>query len=472
MSGRNLFTGIVKNENDVTELLVNLMQQKFFRDICLRWFLKDSISCPRTIESIVQDTEAYDITTQYWSKDTDKDTDIDKDKGIPDIRIQNSSIENVKCSMLIENKIHVGTELTDHQKKGDYCDLIDSNANYKVCFFLIPRYYQFEWQIKQIPEKNHQSVEIVIVYWDDFLAYLNKQQVGEISYVYKDALEQMQNVIDYSIIIDTRLLPHEQAILSSQWVHGILNNVDEILENIPSGSGSQSVSKNGIGYYKGHNFIGLSPKVKNVDYFLAESSFSKVKNGDYSEWSDSEDGYWNYRKLKKDVSKLIPDNPLSKYIYQQKVLAIYTFADKIVELCRQYIRCNADQKFKFVVEMKNAAGIGCYFNIEEPHYPPDADYFIGFDPEKGNLYLSQKDTTKIDDEDMKDGDFWWHPVLMNKTCLYYDDLAQQQRAFNKEAKKALEELMKSKSNEGELKKATPVLSQNVKTDTNDNTPLN
>ena len=30
MSNRNLFSRIVKNENDVTELLVSLMQQKFF----------------------------------------------------------------------------------------------------------------------------------------------------------------------------------------------------------------------------------------------------------------------------------------------------------------------------------------------------------------------------------------------------------------------------------------------------------
>ena len=285
---RNLFTGIVKDENDVTELLVNMMQHKFFRDICLRWLLKEFIACPRTIESLINEIEAKDIKTQYNTL-----------LGRPDI-----VIENEQCFFIIENKRKNSTQSTEDQRKL-YPGIVNGKSKpYSGIIFLVPRDYQLE-----LDKEVYKTVNWRELHWDDLLSYLYKQEVGEVSDCYKDAMIQMETVIDNAIIVDTRLTSYETAMLYSPHqiteIYKRSSKIKEILGNYSNDSLKKSdwnEDKFGIGYFYNNSrkqFIGFGPSVSNPDCFFAYSFESdKPVNGIRSELDKSTGTYWNYYPIK------------------------------------------------------------------------------------------------------------------------------------------------------------------------------
>ena len=454
MCNRNLFTGIVKDENDVTELLVNMMQQKFFRDICLRWLLKEFIACPRTIEALINEIEAKDIRTQYNTI-----------SGRPDIVIRSDN-----CHFLIENKIHVNTDLTPDQKEG-YAHIFNDNARYKGLLFLIPREYSHLGSINDVMDKlKHTNIKIDVAYWDNLLSYLYKQEVGEVSDCYKDAMIQMETVIDNMTVFDTRLTSYETAMLYSPHqitdIYERISKIKEILANYSNKSllnPEWSEDKFGIGYFynKRKNFIGFGPSVSNPYCFFAYSFESdKPVNGIRSELDKSTGTYWNYYPIKiedfdnmrekstidaigavvnnKDltsVTNIEDDGVLLKM--EMDTRATYSLAEKIIKLCTLFVVSN--RKLKFSHSQANHEGVGCYFDLE--NHSGDSRCFIGYGPGESvekNLYVSIKSSV----EKQAEPPFFmidkWLCCPIEKSCLFYADLKTQQEMFNVAASKALE----------------------------------
>jgi len=252
----NIFYNLTNgHEDNTTQLLCNLMQKKFFRDICLKYFGIENYN------SILP----KHIYPQYNINGV----------GRLDIFIEN---DNVLC--LIENKINDQAPLQDSQI-GPYVDFVAKrNKKEKKLIFLISDGYIHKNEIKKTIEKN-QSVNIKIFYWEHFLNHLSEMEIDNCSSLIRDSLEYLKNLFSETGA-DSNLNPYEVALMyNPKDIYYVLSLLEKNINQINkaadpinligdqfSWAGPQS-DKRGQGRYikykeKGCIFLGLNPGLRNI----------------------------------------------------------------------------------------------------------------------------------------------------------------------------------------------------------------
>jgi hypothetical protein len=186
----NIFYRIAKeDENSTTEMLVNLLRYKFFRDICLKRF-----GIPK---KIYDNIDSENITTLNYFEDV----------GIPDICIKGD-----KSLYYVENKIRVDTDLQESQittypeRIAEFKAIEHNTGGY---IFLIPRGYIHRDKIDMVKKKYS---FIKRIYWDKFLSDMSKLEIEKCSLIFKESLEYLRDVI-LGIPEDLTLTNYEVALM-------------------------------------------------------------------------------------------------------------------------------------------------------------------------------------------------------------------------------------------------------------------
>jgi len=185
--GNNIFNGLSrKDENAATEMLCNLLQVKYVRDVCLQFLGLEQ----KAIDSI----DAKDITSQHSLEDV----------GIPDIEISNTDYYYI-----IENKIRKNTPLQESQKTTYITKIKNSPAREKGFIFIIPKDYN---HTNEIDALRNNETDVEIKYWDELLAHLYSKELDKWSPLIAHSLEFLSDLI-LEQTTDTRFTPYEVAML-------------------------------------------------------------------------------------------------------------------------------------------------------------------------------------------------------------------------------------------------------------------
>jgi len=237
----NIFSNITdENEDTSSELLCNILRTKYIRDLTLGYL---GIS-PESLETI----ELEHISTRK---------SID-DGGIPDIIINND--ENF---FLIENKIHIDTDLQESQTT-TYPKFIDKKDKiYKSYIFLIPKNYKHE---PEIDKTKKLYPFITKKYWEDLLDYLYKMEIQKESPVISEAMDFLNYLLSNEFVIDTKLNNKEVVIMyETEELYHTLETVDKIARLVADVADSEKIKNLGKGFsycsaQKDKNFVGVSLK--------------------------------------------------------------------------------------------------------------------------------------------------------------------------------------------------------------------
>jgi len=151
---QNIFHKVIKSENQISQLLVNLVNEnKDIRTIITEFFFPT----------------ADGFTIDFF--DTQK-----RDKyGQPDIQFD---ITNKNRKLIGRAIVEVKTQdspLTDKQREGEYKQkLLQTAGEKKYLFFLIPKYYKHEQAIKDsfFDSLEKDSITCGIFYWDILVSIL------------------------------------------------------------------------------------------------------------------------------------------------------------------------------------------------------------------------------------------------------------------------------------------------------------
>ena len=185
----NIFYKVTKrDENAATELLVNLLGIKFFRDICL-----DFWGIPK---QIYDNIKAEHISTQYSI-----------DGCMADICIRNDD-----ALYLIENKIRSTTEVLDSQVSiyPEYVIKEGKDLKEKGCIFIIPQKCPAHEDKIEKAREQFKSITVKIVYWDAFLKHLSEMELENCSLIIKESLEFLRDLI-FGPPVDNTLTIYEVA---------------------------------------------------------------------------------------------------------------------------------------------------------------------------------------------------------------------------------------------------------------------
>jgi hypothetical protein len=154
-----LYRATKENEDSITEILCNLMRDKYLRDILL---VNLGVN-QKHLNTIKFD----DISTQVYFKQIGK----------PDICIENSNV-----LIFIENKVKNDTDLQDTQVES-YLEKLESSRKETQMIYLVPREYKHLSFIHEVCDQNTFSK---FIYWDDFLKNVAKYEISESNLVFKD----------------------------------------------------------------------------------------------------------------------------------------------------------------------------------------------------------------------------------------------------------------------------------------------
>ena|ERR1035437_2753522 len=155
------------NEDSITELLCNLMREKYVRDILLL-----NLKIPL---EIINDIKLEDISTQLNLLESGK----------PDICIQNKTI-----LIYIENKIYSHTNLPNNQIISYIEKLKGSKNKHRQMIYLIPKGYI---HIDAINFACEQNSFCKIVYWEDFLESVSKYEISESNLVFRECFRFIED---------------------------------------------------------------------------------------------------------------------------------------------------------------------------------------------------------------------------------------------------------------------------------------
>ncbi len=162
------------NENEATELLVNLMQPRYLRTAILSELGLD------------EDSGSFEFA--------DIDTQVTYEEGRPDI-----VIENYELCVWIEVKINRRTGFTENQKKLYLKRLGEISANKKVyLILLLPSGYEINEELKT--SLSRPGVNTLFAYWEDILGRLAKEEVTTWNPVLAQAIDYLSDrIIEKSI---------------------------------------------------------------------------------------------------------------------------------------------------------------------------------------------------------------------------------------------------------------------------------
>lgn len=220
-----------ENEDSTTELLVNLMKNKFFRDICLTWLLNGNAQINKSdLDKLKDEVRPENICTQIR---------LNYIGSRPDIKIETSNFY-----ILIENKVKDRTQLQPSQKKEYPQEVIDQYLKYgkkATLIFLIPENYIHKTIITDTIAKEEKFKHYVEVKdWTSFLNYLYKLEIDKVSNIFKDSLEFFSSVVDKTNVIETSLTKSELALMycptkimsSLQLINTLIATIDKINDEL------------------------------------------------------------------------------------------------------------------------------------------------------------------------------------------------------------------------------------------------
>jgi len=172
ISTRNtIFYNIVKNENDFTELLCNMTKFMEFKNILANFFgIKGNIRS---------------IKTQL----------IDEEYGRPDLEI-----EFEDGFTIIEVKVR-NSNLTKNQPAGYIKILKKRTEKVKKLFFLIPRYYSHEQELKDSINKVKNSKIIEIKYWEWFFERCKDNNIYKINEIVSEYYNLLKSKFGYETVV-------------------------------------------------------------------------------------------------------------------------------------------------------------------------------------------------------------------------------------------------------------------------------
>lgn len=172
---RNLFHGIVTNENTFTELICNLFQYESFAKYFINFL----------------EYEHHDISFNI-------DSQISTNNGRPDILLKNEN-----CSVFIEIKID-NASLTINQPEGYLLELQKRKESNKALFFIIPKNYMHEQDLRKRIKQNDKYKQVSIKYWDDFVKKYKKDEDVKKMPLYKEFYQLIKNWFGYDEIFITK----------------------------------------------------------------------------------------------------------------------------------------------------------------------------------------------------------------------------------------------------------------------------
>lgn len=159
---KNIFYGVVNNENSMTELLCNFIAYKPFRDLFLNLFLP------------------HDESNNFKFEDFQTQFTVELNNSRPDLVVTNEEYE-----ILIEVKTS-NSGLTDNQPTTYLQHLYELDKRNKYLIFLVPFGYAHEsdWASKVIEfmsSNNESTVQTKIIYWNDLIKAIQKSELFLVS---------------------------------------------------------------------------------------------------------------------------------------------------------------------------------------------------------------------------------------------------------------------------------------------------
>jgi hypothetical protein len=179
---KNIYFGVVRNENSMTELFCNYMQFKIFRDEFSKMFLNESEKATIQYEH---------FSTQFTLNNNSR----------PDMAIINDKID-----VLIEIKVD-NAELTDNQPKSYLKYLSESTKRVKCLIFLIPKGYNSlgVWNKRAeqyfLKEYKVSDIKLKVLYWTDIIKVIEKADLHLISERVNDFYELLKMKFEYKNIL-------------------------------------------------------------------------------------------------------------------------------------------------------------------------------------------------------------------------------------------------------------------------------
>lgn len=181
-----LYRATKDNEDCTTELLCNLMREKYIRDIIL---LNLGVS-----GDVINKISFDDITTQVYLRESGK----------PDICIKNKDL-----LIYIENKIRRNTDLRGSQTTTYLKELIKSEKHHKQMIYIIPKDYD---HLNKIDIACEQNAFCSRTLWEDFLANVSKYEIGESNLVFRECFHFFEDkILSKSVLV--KFNPQEIVIM-------------------------------------------------------------------------------------------------------------------------------------------------------------------------------------------------------------------------------------------------------------------
>ena len=320
-----------ENENSCTQILANMMQTRFVRDIVLRFLCENSIG-----DEILNSIESNDISTQMAFAEN----------GRPDIVIHNNN-----CSIFIEDKTSNITGLTQNQPEGYFKEIKGQGGNrFKRICFLIPEEYVHKEELKKRiealeSEAKSNNIVITIRKWSDLFEELSKQQISSKSHVFAECLNYLSYVVDKKPVEDSTILTASETALLYQpdriitlyeKIKNIKNAAENAIKYTKDSQGLdfeirdwQNICRIGKSLYRDNEleiFIGLNPNIESqyLDYsysivFWYNKKLEEIccKGQIFKPYTPDEkerDGYWTFYKLDKTLFSLDRQDDLNSTV--------------------------------------------------------------------------------------------------------------------------------------------------------------
>ena len=162
-----LYRATKQDENSVTELLCNIMRDKYVRDILLF-----ELGIPR---EVISEIRFDDISTQISLEE----------RGKPDI-----CIENKHALIYIENKIYCHTNIQDNQIDSYPNELNKSKKHHRQMIYLVPKEYKHFHLLANVCKQN---TLCTVTHWENYLSNISKYEISASNPVFRECFSYFED---------------------------------------------------------------------------------------------------------------------------------------------------------------------------------------------------------------------------------------------------------------------------------------
>lgn len=236
MRDKNIYHNIVKNEDGLTELLVNMLQFPSFKDIFTQFI-----------------TDKFNFTDFLFDYGDVKTQQSLGKLGRPDL-----VIENKLFCIFIECKIEDYRQLTPNQPKGYLKYLAKAKLSKKKCalLFLVPYYYDHETSIQTqasdfFATTPNANVKLKIGYWPELIKKSETAKIANENIALKHFIKLLHAWFDYETITFSKgefLMTKDKEIpmFFSKIIKLIQEVNDKVLRNFKT---DELINEYGVFYY-------------------------------------------------------------------------------------------------------------------------------------------------------------------------------------------------------------------------------